>query len=78
MGNPFYKAINGGPQGGSVNVMQQFQQFMMQNRGKDPNEVLQQMLTSGQISQEHLNQAQQMKRQVEGPLNGLKSMFGFH
>ena len=65
------------PQGGPMGMMQAFQQFMMQNQGKNPNEALQQMLSSGKINQQQLNQAQQMAKQIEGPLNGLKSMFGF-
>lgn len=76
MSNPFFKAM-GGQQSGPMNMIQQFQQFMQQNRGKNPNEMLQQLLTSGQVSQDQLNQAQQMKQQIEGPLSGLKSMFGF-
>lgn len=59
------------------NLIQQFQQFMMQHQGEDPNELLQKCLTSGRISQHQLDQAQQMKAQIEGPLNNLKSMFGF-
>ena len=66
-----------GPQGSPVNMMQAFQQFMQQNQGKNPNEMIQQMLSSGRLNQQQLNQAQQMAKQMEGPLSGLKSMFGF-
>lgn len=60
-----------------MNFMQAFPQFMMQNRGKDPNQLLQKMLSSGQLSQSQLDQAQKMKLQMESQLSGFKSMFGF-
>ncbi|MCI9376399.1 MAG: hypothetical protein HFF85_08365 [Oscillibacter sp.] len=70
-----------GTQGKPMNMMQAFQQFMQQNQGKNPNEMIQQMLSSGKLNQNQLDQAQQMARQMarqmEGPLSGLKSMFGF-
>lgn len=79
MANPFMQAMGGanGPQRGPTNMMQAFQQFMQQNQGKNPNEMIQQLLSSGKLNQQQLNQAQQMAKQIEGPLNGLKSMFGF-
>lgn len=55
-----------------MNMMQAFQQFMQQNQGKNPNEMIQQLLSSGK-----LNQAQQMAKQMEGPFGALKGMFGF-
>ncbi len=79
MANPFMQAMGGGngPQGGPMNMMQAFQQFMQQNQGKNPNEMIQQMLSSGKLNQQQLNQAQQMAKRMEGPLSGLKGMFGF-
>lgn len=79
MANPFYAAMGGanGSQGGPMNMMQAFQKFMQQNQGKNPNEMIQQMLSSGKLNQQQLNQAQQMAKQMEGPLSGLKEMFGF-
>lgn len=79
MANPVFQAINParGPQGGPMNMMQAFQQFMQQNQGKDPNEMIQQMLSSGKLNQGQLNQVQQMAKQVEGRFSGLRSMFGF-
>lgn len=79
MSNPFFNALGGaqGPQGGPMNMMQAFQQFMQQNQGKDPNEMIQQLLSSGKLNQQQLDQAQQMAKQMEGPLSGLKGMFGF-
>lgn len=79
MSNPFFNALGGaqGPQGGPMNMMQAFQQFMQQNQGKNPNEMIQQLLSSGKLNQQQLDQAQQMAKQMEGPLSGLKGMFGF-
>ena len=79
MANPFMQAMGGanGPQGGSMNMMQAFQQFMQQNQGKNPNEMIQQLLSSGKLNQQQLNQAQQMAKQMEGQFSGLKGMLGF-
>ena len=78
MANPFFSAMGGSQnQGGPTNIMQAFQQFMQQNQGKNPNEMIQQMLSSGKLNQNQLNQAQQMAKQMEGQLSGLKGMFGF-
>lgn len=78
MGNPFFGAM-GGSQAprGPMNMMQAFQQFRQQNQGKNPNEMIQQMLSSGRINQSQLNQAQQMAQQMHGQFEGMKSMFGF-
>ena len=76
MPNPFFTAM-GGPQGGPMNMVHAFRQFMQQNQGKNPNEFLQNMLSSGKLNQQQLDQAQQMAKQMEGPLSGLRSMFGF-
>lgn len=62
--------INGGMQNGFIG-------FMMNNRGKNSGEVLQQMLSSGQYSQEQLNIAQQAKARLEQQFSGLRSMFHF-
>lgn len=78
MANPFFNAIGGARgQGNPMNMIRAFQQFMQQNQGKNPNEMIQQMLSSGKLNQQQLNQAQQMAKQMEGSLNGLKSTFGF-
>ena len=79
MANPLFNALGGsaGAQGGPMNMIQAFQKFMQQNRGKNPNDVIQQMVSSGKLNQSQLNQAQQMAKQIEGPLSGLKGIFGF-
>lgn len=79
MGNPLFSAMGGakGSQEGPMNMMQAFQQFMQQNQGKNPNEILRQMVSSGKVSQDQLNKAQQMAQQMQGQFNKLKGMFGF-
>ena len=54
--NPFFNAMGGNKQ---PNMMQQFQQFMNQMKGKDPNAVIQDMMQSGKITQDQYNQARQ-------------------
>lgn len=79
MANPLFGALNGakGPQNGPMNMMQAFQQYMGQMRGKDPTEMLNQLVSSGKINQAQLNQAQQMAQKMAGQFDGLKGMFGF-
>lgn len=55
----------------------QFQQFMDHMQGKNPQEMINQMLTSGQLSQQQLNAIQQRAQQIAPMLNGMKNMFGF-
>ena len=75
MANPILAAM-GGAQQGPASMRQAFRRFMEQNQGRDPNEMLQQLLSSGQINQQQLNQAQQMARQWGGMLEGMRGMFG--
>ena len=49
MGNPFFGIMGGG---GRPNMMHQFQQFMSQMQGKDPNAIINEMVQSGKLSQE--------------------------
>ena len=51
--------------------------FMQSMRGKDPNQIISNMVNSGQISQQQLNIVQQKAKQFSGLFNGFKSMFGF-
>lgn len=60
-----------------MNNTNAFQQFMAQMKGKDPNQIIQQMIQSGQVSQAQLNQAQQMAKQLEGQFADVRKMFGF-
>lgn len=92
MANPIYQAMKGhmgpkggvmgptaqiGPSGGPMAFIRKFPQFMDQMKGQNPSQLIQQALTSGQLSQAQLDQAQKMAQQLEGQLSGFRSMFGF-
>ena len=49
-------------QGG--NILAQFQQFAQQMQGKDPKAVLDQLIATGQVNQQQLEQAQEKARQI--------------
>ena len=57
--------------------MQMFQQFMQSMSGQDPNRILNQMISSGRITQQQLNQVQMQAKQMESQFDGFKKMFGF-
>lgn len=57
------QAVCNMPQG---QLLQQFAQFRQQMQGKDANAMIQQMLSSGQINQQQLAQAQEMANQMRG------------
>lgn len=63
MSNPLFKAFGGNQQPG---MMGQFQQFMHQMQGRNPHQEIANLLQSGRISQQQLNQAQQMAQQFLG------------
>ena len=62
MSNPLYQQL-GNQQN---NVFNQFQNFVQSMKGINPNTEISRLLQSGQISQEQLNQAQQMAHQMMG------------
>lgn len=71
--NPFFQAMGGNQQ---PNIMQQFQSFMQQMRGKDPNAMIQELVSSGRVSQQQLDQAQKQARKMQGMFEGMRGMFG--
>lgn len=73
MSNPLFNALGGGmPQGNRLmQMIQQFMQFKQNFKG-DPKEEVQKMLQSGKISQQQLNQVQQMAGQFQHMLKGMK------
>jgi hypothetical protein len=73
MSNPLFNALGGGmTQGnGPMQMMQQFMQFKQNYKG-NPKEEVQKMLQSGKISQQQLNQVQQMAGQFQNLLKGMK------
>lgn len=73
MSNPLFNALGGGmPQGnGPMQMIQQFMQFKQNFKG-DPKAEVEKMLQSGQISQQQLNQVQQMAGQFQNLLKNMK------
>ena len=73
MSNPLFNALGGGTlQGnGPMQMIQQFMQFKQNFKG-DPKAEVQKMLQSGKISQQQLNQVQQMAGQFQHMLKGMK------
>ena len=63
MSNPIFDAIGGNMP--NNNILAQFQQFRKQMQGKNPHEEINKLLQSGAISQQELNQAQQMAQQMQ-------------
>ena len=68
MSNPIFQAMGGGnmpgPFGNMQNMMKAFQQFRNTFQG-NPQQIVQNMLNSGQLSQAQFNQAQQMAQQFQ-------------
>ena len=65
MSNPLFRALGGNQQ---PNMMDDFQRFMQQMQGRNPHEEIAKLLQSGRVSQQQLNQAQQMAQQFMGML----------
>lgn len=57
------------------NLMMQFNQFMQQMRGQNPNAILNQLLQSGRVSQQQLNEAHKIAKNLESQLGGFKNNF---
>lgn len=72
--NSIYQMMNKGPQ--NNNMMAQFQKFMNAYKGQDPRQMLQQIIGSGKVSQDQLNQAQNTAGQISGMLQSMRGQFG--
>lgn len=68
MSNPLFQALGGN----QPNMMADFQRFMDQMKGVNPQQEINRLLQSGQITQAQLNQAQQMAQQMQGMFGMLK------
>ena len=73
MRSSLFNALGGGmPQGnGPMQMIQQFMQFKQNFKG-NPKAEVEKMLQSGKISQQQLNQVQQMAGQFQHMLKGMK------
>ena len=67
MSNSLFDQYGGMP---NRNIIQEFQNFRKSMQGKNPQEEINKLLQSGRISQQQLNQAQQMAQQMRGFFGG--------
>lgn len=74
MPNPIFQVLGGG--NSQSNMMQQFQQFMNQMKGKDPNAMINELVSSGKLTQSQLDAAQKQAQQMRGMFEGMRGMFG--
>lgn len=73
MSNPIFQALGGQ---GQNPMLQNFQRFMQQMQGKDPNAMIRELVSSGRVSQQQLDQAQKQAQQMQGMFEGMRGMFG--
>ena len=70
MANPFFRTqMQGGIPG--------FIEFMQSMKGQNPQAILNNLLSSGKISQRQLDIAQQKAKEMSGAFEGFRKMFGF-
>lgn len=62
MSNPLFNTLGGN----QPNMMSDFQKFMQQMHGRNPHQEIANLLQSGRISQNQLDQAQRMAQQMMG------------
>lgn len=55
-----------------INLLTQFKQFQKTMQGKDPKAMLQQMISSGQVSQSQVEQAKEKAEQLSQFLGIIK------
>ncbi len=74
MANPIFSALGGGATRNPM--LQQFPKFMQMMKGKNPTEMLNELVSSGKINQAQLNEAQRQAQQMGGVFDQFKGMFG--
>lgn len=72
MPSPLYNALGGNRR---PSMMQQFQSFMNQMKGKDPNAMIQELVSSGRVSQQQLDAAQRQAQQMASMFEPMRGMF---
>ena len=58
-------------------LQNQFNQFMQQMRGQDPNVLINQLLSTGKVNQQQINMAHQKAKELEAQFEQMKKLFGF-
>lgn len=74
MPNDLYQQMQG--QRGNP-LEQNFMNFMNQFRGQNPRQIIDSLVSSGKLTQQQLNAAQQRAGQVSDMFGGFKPRFGF-
>ena len=57
-------------------LQMQFNQFMQQMRGQDPNKLIQQLVSSGRVSQQQLDMAQKQANAYKTQFENMRKNFG--
>ena len=57
-------------------LQMQFNQFMQQMRGQDPNKLIQQLVSSGKVSQQQLDMAQKQANAYKSQFENMRKTFG--
>ena len=70
MANPFFRPQTQGGVSGFI-------EFMQSMKGQNPQAILNNLLSSGKISQRQLDIAQQKAKEMSGAFEGFRKMFGF-
>lgn len=61
----------------NMNPLQmQFNQFMQQIKGFDPNAIINNLVSNGRVSQQQLNQAQKQVENYKNQLENMRKNFG--
>ena len=60
-----------------MQMLSWFPQFMQQFSGQDPSQIVNNLVKSGRITNEQVEQARKMAEQMDGQFSQFKSMFGF-
>lgn len=74
MPNPIFNMMN---RNSNPDMQTQLMQFMKQMKGKNSDKELNDLISSGKISQAQLNQVQAKAQQMQRLFDGFKNMFGF-
>ena len=57
-------------------LQMQFNQFMQQVKGQDPNALIQKLVFSGRVSQQQLDMAQKQAEMYKSQFDGMRKTFG--
>lgn len=57
-------------------LQMQFNQFMQQVKGQDPNALIQKLVSSGRVSQHQLDMAQKQAEAYKSQFEGMRKTFG--